>query len=187
MHINSRGQADTVFEVLITVILLSFVLLVGSYAMTSLSDSKCNKEIDIALSDLSRTLAKVSSSALGSQYYNFNMPNCFRPQIKVSVIKSYDNFICSHYCPGSLGSCFMLKYENDKDKVGPVRYRCINISSLTIINDSSVCTSMENGDEFYEQIGLENNSSDLNAGRYFFSSQSLSKPVLCIYKQEATS
>ncbi len=181
MRINNKGQADTVFEVLITVILLSFVLLVGSYAMTSLSDSKCSKEIDISLINFSQVISRTASSALGSQYYSFDLPYCFGSETEVKIEKRIsDQSVCNHYCPGSLGSCYLMTYNNKKDKVNPVRHVCVNISPLTNIN-TSVCDNTELEDDF-EIIGTEGTSINLPKGRYYISSQSLSDPNICMFK-----
>lgn len=183
--INCKGQADTVFEVLITVILLSFVMLVGSYAMTSLSSSKCSKEIDISLSSLSQIIVKTASSPLSSQYYLLALPRCFGGDSTVSVTQFVnEQYICNHYCPGSLGSCYLLKYENKSDKVSPLRYMCINISALTKINNQA-CTN--NSPEGYTTIDFANGGIVMQKGKYYIASQSITEPTICIYGQNQPS
>jgi len=180
--INKKGQADTVFEVLITVILLSFVLVVGSYAMSSLSDSKCSKEIDISMRSFSQALVKTASSPLASQYFLFDLPYCFGSAATVSLVLMQDQYICNHYCPGSLGSCFLLKYSNPKDPVAPLRYVCVNISSITNVNTSCPGSPVT---DYSAATGTADNTS-IDKGKYYISSQSISTPTLCIYKMDDT-
>jgi len=175
---NKRGQAETVFEVLIAVILLSFVMLVGTIAMTSLSNTKCSKEIDIALSDLVSTSEKTASSALSSRFYFFDLPRCFGPDAEVRLEKREEQDICSYYCPGSLGTCYLLKYNNNKDKISQTRYRCMNISPLTIINPPTFCDNIAN----YVMV-TESESATISRGQILIKSASVTTPVLCIYQR----
>jgi hypothetical protein len=133
--INEKGQADTVFEVLIAVILLGFVLFAGTLAMNSLSNTKCSKSIDITMNELKLKLEDAASSTLLSTEFLFNMPYCFGNNYTLALEKSNNAPLCSTYCPGSSGQCYLLDYDNNKDKVNPVRYTCVNISPLVNVNN----------------------------------------------------
>jgi len=195
---SQKGQADTVFEVLIAVILLGFVLVAGAFAMSSLSNTKCSKSIDLALSGLKQTIEKASTTTLISTDFLLDVPYCFGSNFVVAFGKLSDNAICSNYCPGSSGSCYLLKYMNNKDKVNPVRYLCVQISPVMSVNDSQSC-NYSNSDYTIAEltsnytIGNTNISLGLgNAvlfknGRYKIGSTNISSntqsPTLCIYKK----
>jgi|GEM_PF-3273960 len=183
--INKKGQADTVFEVLIAVILLGFVLFAGTYAMSSLSNTKCSKSIDISISDLRLTIEKAASSTLISTDFLFNMPYCFGNEYTLVLEKQANAALCSSYCPGSSGSCYLLHYKNPKDKVSQVRYSCVQISPIVRINDSSSNCSMPS-----DASGIYSPYSDkFDNGRYIITSKNLSTtntfPGLCIFKKES--
>jgi len=174
---DKKAQADAVFEVLIAVILMSFVFLVGSFSMQSLAKTKCSKEINIALSDLARNISLVATNPLASKQYFFNMPNSFGPNYNVNIIESQGS-LCASYCSGASNKCFLLRYDNKKDKVSPIRYKCINISPMTMLNPLDYCDTSQN--DGFEPI---QNPISLKKGKYLITSNSLNMPILCIYKK----
>ena len=182
---EKKGQADTVFEVLIAVILLGFVLAAGTLAMSSLSNTKCSKSIDIALGDLRLALEKASGSTLLNTDYFFDLPYCFGSQndIKVTLARQANASLCNSYCPGSSGQCYLIKYDNAKDKVNPIRYVCVQISPIVVLNSSENCK-----DDTLELVVADStNGVPLQNGKYVFASRNLSTqgslPNMCIYKK----
>ena len=93
---DKKGQADTVFEVLIAVILLGFVLVAGTLAMSSLSNTKCSKSIDLAMSGIKLTIEKASASTLISTDFLLDVPYCFGSSFIVAFGKMQNNSICSN-------------------------------------------------------------------------------------------
>jgi len=186
LYINSKGQADTVFEVLIAVILLGFVLVAGSFAMSSLSNTKCSKSIDISLSSLKQTIEKASSSTLLSTDFLFDMPYCFGNNFTIELQKPANSSLCSSVCPGSFGKCFILRYENEKDKVSPVRNVCVQISPVIALNNT-VCPDQEGYSLMPNTLGIDGQTgvSFIN-DRYKFVSKTVSTvntPLICIYNK----
>lgn len=181
--INAKGQADTVFEVLIAVILLGFVLFAGTLAMSSLSNTKCSKSIDIAMSDLKQTIEKSASSTLISTEFLFNMPFCFGNELTLTLQNQANAALCSSYCPGSSGKCYLLRYDNKKDKVSQVRYTCVQISPVIRINEQSDSPCEPPSSEYVIS------GSDFTNGRYIISSKTLATsnayPGLCIFKRSS--
>ena len=183
-----KGQAETVFEVLIAVILLSFVLVVGSYAMSSLSDTKCSKQIDISLAEFSRTIEETASSSLASKFYLFDLPNCFGPSATTTLYEHENPQLCASRCPGSMGRCYLLRYDNEKDPISPTRYQCVNISPLTIMNDSKVCNDApekftKKDSEKIAEV-LDQRALVFKRGQYVIKSVSLETPIVCVYEKE---
>lgn len=178
---NNKGQSDTVFEVLIAVILLGFVLTAGGFAMNSLSNTKCSKEIDLSLLDLKRNIEEGANSPLISTKFTIYTPNCFGTNYKIKLIKSDDLRLCTSYCPGSTSSCFLLRYENDKDKASQVRYNCVNISPA--INFTA---SAQEGIDGYSLVAPALNSIDMNNGTYLIKNNTFANdygtPQIYFYK-----
>lgn len=176
-YFNNKGQADTVFEVLIAVILLGFVLTMGIYAMNTLSNNKCSKTIDLKLNELVSNIEISASGTLVSKDFFFRMDNCFGTQYSVQMQKQSGG-MCSSYCLGSTDSCYLLKYENPKDKVSQVRFSCINISPSLQINPTSCGETIGN-----------NNNVDFNNGEYNITNSAFSTgstlPYICIKKVDS--
>jgi len=194
---DKKGQADTVFEVLIAVILLGFVLVAGTLAMSSLSNTKCSKSIDLAMSGIKLTIEKASASTLISTDFLLDVPYCFGSSFIVAFGKMQNNSICSNYCPGSSGSCYLLKYINEKDKINPIRYSCVQISPIIVLNQSEGCnfgseytvpnTPVYKTNDKDWNVGLGDKSLWLKNGRYKIGNTSISSsnqaPTLCISKK----
>lgn len=180
---NNKGQSDTVFEVLIAVILLGFVLTAGGFAMNSLSNTKCSKEIDLSLLDLKRNIEEGANSPLISTKFTIYTPNCFGTNYKISLQRSDDLRLCTSYCPGSTSNCFLLRYENDKDKASQVRYNCVNISPAIILDNSD--NSPPSG-EYNLILPKSNNSIDMNNGTYLIKNNTFANesgaPKIYFYK-----
>ncbi len=175
---QERGQADAVFEVLIAAVLLGFVLLVGSYAMSSLSNTKCSKSIDLAMSDLRQVLEKGASSTLVQTQYNLDFPYCFGNQYELNLLKKTSSPQCTNYCPGSGGSCYLLFYKNEKDKSNQVRYSCVQISPVVSINNS--CPNPPEADFLLVQKNID--ETPMQNGKYIIKNVGTESPNLCIYK-----
>jgi len=192
---DKKGQADTVFEVLIAVILLGFVLVAGTLAMSSLSNTKCSKSIDLAMSGIKLTIEKASASTLISTDFLLDVPYCFGSSFIVAFGKMQNNSICSNYCPGSSGSCYLLKYINEKDKINPIRYSCVQISPIIVLNlnctpDTDYTfpnTPVYKINDKEWNVGLGDKSLWLKNGRYKIGNISISSsnqaPTLCISKK----
>jgi uncharacterized protein (UPF0333 family) len=175
LYMLRKGQADIVFQVLVAVILMSMVLAAGSYSMQTLSNTKCSKQIDAAMSNLGRELEKTASSSLSSTYFNFEMPTCFGVKYKISVIRE-TSAICKAKCPGVQQDCFLLKYNNDDDEVNKFRYQCVNISTMTSINPTS-CDCPGNSFDVTDGYSFRK-------GLYQFRSESFLSPVLCVCRSD---
>lgn len=178
---NNKGQSDTVFEVLIAVILLGFVLTAGGFAMNSLSNTKCSKEIDLSLLNLKRSIEDGANSPLISTKFNVRIPNCFGTMYSVKLVKNTDEK-CTSYCPGSTSECYLLIYENPKDKASQVRYNCVNISPAIIIKSGS------DGVEGYDSVSINTPSSvDMNNGSYLIKNNTFANvssiPEIYFYKK----
>jgi hypothetical protein len=196
-QMNEKGQSDTVFEVLIAVILLGFVLLAGTLAMSSLSNTKCSKSIDITMTELKLKLEAAASSTLLSTDFLFNMPYCFGNDFTLALEKVSSAPLCSTYCPGSSGQCYLLDYYNKKDKVNQVRYVCVQISPLIQINGTTGDSECISNDPDYDTIFQVNLGSRLGSqgllftnGRYKISTKNLStsnnnSSNICVFKRSS--
>ncbi len=173
-----KGQADAVFEVLIAAVLLGFVLLIGSYAMSSLSNTKCSKSIDLAMNDLKQVLEKGASSTLVTTQYNLDFPYCFGNQFSLNLLKKESSPLCTNYCPGSGGTCYLLVYNNQKDKSNQVRYSCVQISPVVSIN-SACQSSLQDG---LDLIPSGPDGTSMQNGKYLIKNVGTESPNLCIFK-----
>ncbi|MDD4983872.1 MAG: hypothetical protein PHH82_03490 [Candidatus ainarchaeum sp.] len=174
---SQKGQESIVFEVLIAVILMTFVFVIGGYAMKSLNETKCSKEIDLSMSQLASAIEKAGATSIGTYYYKFSPSSCFRNKETSYELKSESATLCSSYCPGT-NYCYLLKYQNQQDPVSPLRYKCVNISKYVGLNNTGICSAQ--GDYDVMQV----NPTIFHQGDYLFESKSLTVPSICIYYKQ---
>lgn len=172
--LNNKGQESIVFEVLIAVVLMTFVFLVGGYAMKSLNQTKCAKEIDLSMAQLASAIEKAGAISIGSYSYKFSPASCFGSEKTAYTLESGSSVLCSSYCPGS-STCYLLKYDNPKDPVSPVRYKCVNISRYVKFSTYECDAGVPPGYKKLEEPLV------FPPGNYIFQSLSLNKPTICIY------
>jgi len=136
---------------------------------------------------LKLALEGASNSSLISKNFLFDLPYCFGSEAVVELTKQADMKICSVYCPGSNGKCYLLKYDNKKDKVNPVRFMCVNISPIVVTNGDTCDDSKQDSSGTTYNLVPANPSVILQNGKYIFSSSSLStsgtNPSLCIFSK----
>jgi len=172
--LNSRGQEAIVFEVLIAVILMTFVFVIGGFAMNSLNQTKCSKEIDLSMSKLATSIEKAGAISIGSYSYKFSPSACFQNNKTDYELIVAEGSLCSSYCPGS-SYCYLLQYSNEEDPVSPVRFRCVNISRYISINPGGTCPVLPGAYDLLPEPFI------FGAGSYVFQSKSLTNPTMCIY------
>ena len=174
---SQKGQESIVFEVLIAVILMTFVFVIGGFAMKALNETKCSKEIDLSMSQLASAIEKAGATSIGTYYYKFSPSSCFGGKSKnvTYELKPESATLCSSYCPGST-YCYLLKYLNNADPVSPLRYKCVNISKYVELNNSEAC----NISQKYELMPI-GSGIIFHPGDYIFESKSLTSPLICIY------
>jgi len=177
--LNNKGQESIVFEVLIAVILMTFVFVIGGYAMTSLNQTKCSKEIDLSMVQLATSIEKAGALSIGSYSYNFAPSSCFSNNQTKYTLEKEGPVLCSSYCPGT-DSCYLLKYDNPKDPVSTVRYKCVNVSRYVAFSPET-CNS--NRPQGYKELPMSK-SSIFYPADYIFQSQSLTSPTICVYYKQ---
>ena len=124
--VNQKGQEAAPFELLIAVILMGFVIIIGTYASMELERQKSEQQINQKLEDFKEALEAVSK---GKGQYNleFVLPPHGRNQ-EINLLQISDSYRCSIYCGGSRATCTIVTFEAEGAKS---MAKCVNISPLT--------------------------------------------------------
>ncbi len=108
----SRGQEAAVFELLIAVILMGFVILVGMSALQSLNEQKCEGELNQMLNDLKHAV-ELSSSGRSRQNVEVRFPSCFPPTKSILKLNSdLTEKECSFVCKEKRTDCIVLDFRS---------------------------------------------------------------------------
>ena len=184
-----RGQEEAPFQLLVAVILMTFVIIVGLRAMEQADEQKCFYETDKAMDDLRLAIENTAQNKTPS-IVNFNPPGCTKNESFV-LRKSDDERICKNACLNSSTSCVLLRYSTSE--VTGIQDKCVNISYDTQFwnstDHSAECVDMSNQDFKPAEMERsyivdESNLAGLELGQYYFGyfdDPSRSFPAVCVY------
>lgn len=144
---DSRGQESAPFELLVAVIVMTFVIAAGLGATQFLMQEQCKGEMGSQMEQI-KTAIETVAKGRGKANVSFTMPSCFRPSESPSCsyasdpnasrlcIKDTDSKqTCAYYCGGSQRSCTLLIFTSpDYSNIS-----CLRISPLTQFFTQSPC------------------------------------------------
>jgi len=131
---KQKGQVDAPFELLVAIVIMGFVILAGTYAISNLSKNTC---LGDKKQDMSELVSSLRDSVLGSDLtfrnISFTTKACFSSRYETIKLQSYDNQQkCSSACGGGT-SCLLLEYVYDdlskNIRTEPINPICTNLPS----------------------------------------------------------
>lgn len=150
MYQDKKAQVSAPFEVLVAIIVMTFVIIAGSYALSNLSENTClgNKRQD--MSNLTSSLRDiVLGSDLAYRTIDFKTKACYNEtyeNIKLVIVND-DRERCERIC-GSGNSCVLLEYSyQDTSKLDyrhPIPPICTYLPSNIIFESDQECGTLEN-------------------------------------------
>lgn len=189
---NNRGQESAPFELLIAVIVMTFVMFVGMNALAKLHTEECDYKIQKNLQDLEFALEKTVNQAV-PQKLSFSPPSCYKNQRVFLQYKENKN-MCSDICQVEKERCIILNFFSDD---GSNYRRCIDIAISTLFQQTGDCPPQgETGTPLNLQTGgctgggpssggTECNETDVIGGTYIFKNNTKAGdpfPTICAYK-----
>ena len=117
------GQEEAPFQLLVAVILMTFVIIVGLNAMQEAEKQKCFNETEKAMNDFKLALEKTANNKSPSNV-NFNPPGCTKSE-KFEIKPFDDQRICTKVCESSSSTCVLLRYSTSE--ITNLPDKCINI------------------------------------------------------------
>lgn len=179
--LNSKGQEAAPFELLIAVIVMTFVIIVGMSAIDILNKEKCKGEIESEMETI-KTALETTAKGEGKESFSYQLPVCYREnESEMKVVDRDDKQTCSFYCGGSRMQCTLLLFSTPQYSA----IKCLRIPTSTIFPAGNGCdpTKLGGGSEEYE---VEEWKQDpIRPGRYTLMNEStlLSEtPIVCVYR-----
>lgn len=178
---NQKGQESAVFELLIAIIVMGFVIVIGFNALTTLEEKTCEGTLNQNLEDVRSAIEEVVKTK-SKVNVSFSLPTCY-PQ-KESSLKIIDRDsiqFCSAICEGSVRQCTILSFSSPEYTTS----KCLRISSATNFVDSSSCdASILDGS--YEAVDWKG-VNGITPGDYTLIRESSifsQAPVICVYRKK---
>ncbi len=181
--LGRRGQESAPFELLVAVVIMTFVILLGYRALQQVADIKCKGEAEGQLENLKTTLENIVKQK-GKENLSFFAPVCSTAKdTKIQVKGFEDERICAAFCGGSRRSCTLLTYSTSKFSLT----KCLRISINTTFGLGETCTGQEVSDPAnYDAIDLKADAGIENGNYIMVSKFDLtgSYPIICAYKRK---
>lgn len=167
---SNKAQASAPFEVLVAVILMGFVILAGTWALSNLSENTCIGNKRQELSELKEAIKDVVlGSDLTIKNISFDVRPCFNQKYEFITIKTYANqTMCNAFCGGG-NTCTLLEYTyNDgKTRKMPIPPICIELPTA-IEYETTIDNCISDSDEQanWTLVSDSNISSNIISGKY---------------------
>jgi len=165
---SKRGQASAPFEVLVAVILMGFVIVAGTWALTNLSQSTCIGDKRQNMSELKEAIKDVVlGSDLTIKNISFDTRPCLNQKFEKITLTKYDSPTkCSAYCGGG-ENCTLMEYVYDDGKIRKMPIVPICMDLPTSVNFESSESECDVDPEDWEAMDLSASPSpDIKSGKY---------------------
>ncbi len=176
----SKGQEEAPFQLLVAVILMTFVIIVGLKAMEQAEQERCFNDTDSAMDKFVSALQQTTNNKSPSNIV-FNPPGCAKDE-KFLIKKIDDSRICSNVCLGSTSSCVVLRYSTTE--VSKIPDKCINVDYSTEFRaypENSECVDLTDdkfeGTDILSGEGLEKGVFQF----FYYDNPSITYPIVCTY------
>ena len=182
--LGQKGQESAPFELMVAIIIMTFVLIIGTQALQTLAEEKCKGEIEAELESV-KTAIEVVAKGQGKRNITIRFPTCFgAEETDIKIIEREDARLCAIHCGGSQSLCTTLVYTNPQH----TQTKCLHISPNTLFSDQELqCdkSEVETPDVSYNLINFKG-SDGIPDGRYILLSRlsaTASFPIVCAYQR----
>jgi type II secretory pathway pseudopilin PulG len=179
---NQLGQESAVFELLIAIIVMGFVILIGTNALETLQQKTCEGTMSQNLEDIRSAIETVVKTK-GKAQVRYELPSCFnQKESSLRIIERQSATFCSAICEGTMKECTVLQFTSP----GYSESKCLHISSATNFPDGDPCnTNLLQGGNY--KIVNWRSKEGIMPGNYILMRESsifLKSPVICVYKRD---
>jgi len=180
---SQKGQESAPFELLIAVIVMTFVIVVGFNALGTLNKKTCEGNLNQNIEQIKSAIESVAKNK-SKVNIGYDLPSCFNEtKTKLRIIERNDLTYCSAICGGSLAQCTVLQFSSTDPSYTEIK--CLRISSATSFPEGDPCDT-DIFDEEYELVNWKDDSIGVLPGTYTLMRQGnlvTDSPKICVYKR----
>ncbi|MDO8627725.1 MAG: hypothetical protein Q7K42_04620 [Candidatus Diapherotrites archaeon] len=177
-----KAQESAPFELLIAIILMTFVIFVGMVALDKLQKSECDGKIEKQLEEISQALQSVTSNK-GLVNLVVNFQGCgVNPDVRLK--DEADAYICNVFCGSQKRTCSLLHFT--AKSIDDTKIKCVNISALTEFKsnlDSGPCEKRDTKNLILVDWDTDNIDEGIYTITSPFSLSTIQIPTVCVYKK----
>jgi len=117
--LSQRGQESAPFELLIAVIVMTFVIVIGFNALSVLEEKTCEGKLNANMEEIKSAIEAVVRNKSKSNV-SFELPECYsEEESRLRIIERDELAYCSSVCGGSLAQCTVLPERDNHNQVPP--------------------------------------------------------------------
>lgn len=183
---SARGQESAPFELLIAIIVMSFVIVIGFNALDLLNNRTCEGTLNQNMEEIKTAIELVAKNKSKANI-DFGLPNCYNDkESKLRIIERQESSYCSAHCGGSLDQCTVLQFSSYDPSY--TETKCLSISLGTSFPvENPPCDKQALGQpDRYETTDLKNEGVGILPGTYTLIKQSdllSGSPQICAYRR----
>mgnify|MGYP001578348536 CR=1 FL=1 len=185
--LNQKGQESAPFQLLIGIVLVTFVIITGVVLLTESAEQQCNQHVVSTVENLRIEFEDLVKNS-ASKNIQIRAPDCFDQTAKVDILLERDRKTCSFFCVGSNETCTLLSFSGEK--YSEIVCLKIPIQTQFLKAANTACQNKPNDvvPPNYEPINLDFKV-PLFTGNYFFTKTNdhlTNVPEICAYKLSNT-
>jgi hypothetical protein len=182
-----EGQMSSPFELMVAVIIMTFVIIIGTQMLNQSQDQVCLASIDRELTEFKINLEDTTNSRSATKF-DFRPDNCYNQnEAVVKIFRYADSATCGAKCGISgVNSCYVLLFSTN-DIANGFKEKCINIPTYaTFLGSDSQCSPGPDLEGFSPILAVGEDGENLTPGTYALrnvSSASEAYPSVCIFRR----
>lgn len=136
-----KGQMSAPFELFVAVIIMGFVILIGTGMLDKVNDQVCLNSIDKQITDFKLYLEETANKK-SSTKFGFWPDNCFQEsKAGINIQKKTSTTTCAAKCGKPTDSCFVIQFYS-AELAGGFKEKCLNLPTYTsFYSDGENCFS----------------------------------------------
>ena len=183
---SRRGQESAPFELLIAIIVMTFVIVIGFNALDLLNQRTCEGTLNQNMEEIKTAIELVAKNKSKANI-DFGLPNCYSDkEAKLRIIERQESAYCSAHCGGSLEQCTVLQFSSYTPSY--TQTKCLGISLGTSFPTGLPCDARAlDPPDRYEIADLKNENVGVQPGTYTLIKQSdllSGSPQICAYRRK---
>lgn len=141
---NNKAQAAAPFELLVAIIIMAFVLIVGSQMLNQVNEQVCLNHVESEMSEFVNYLEETANKKTTSKFAFQPTSVCFDQSRHImKIVRERDAKVCSAKCGIPTDTCYVMIFFTDEVALG-AKERCINLPVYTNFEtNDSVCTTLD--------------------------------------------
>ncbi|MDD4251110.1 MAG: hypothetical protein PHX27_02870 [Candidatus ainarchaeum sp.] len=166
---NEKAQSSSPFELLVAIIMMGFVIIIGSQMISSANHQVCLANVDKSMVEFKSMLEDTVTFRTSNKFdFRPNSSNCYKETkstMKIEAIRNNPRY-CGSICGKAIDSCFVMIFYTDSI-ANASKQKCLNLPPYTsFLWDNVSCPTNTESLSGYKAIDPTKPNTNLSSGSY---------------------